>query len=354
MTEDTSPENLRKFLESDDPAIVLMGLSMAKGSGYPNEIQENLLSLALFNSEDSVRIKALESVKELGLEKKYLPEKTLWIERIYYQNQKSTRENYGREVKNELNYLNASAIEPVIKTILAMEGGECLFDIAKKISQKLFSRSWDDFADVGLEESPSINNIKLILKGITDFCDKDKCIEFYDKLLWSTLGMVEPVPSFYAQESAGYVVGFFQGSNIIPYYLLNVTRALPLMLIFNSYTDINAQEKYEIIFSKSFWEINQVIIDKGTNEQKQGDLWEFVKPCMEMCIKLDKKNTLLKLETHLLSGDRGEKIAAAQVFEMLYNSNPTEKKLQKRIFEIVEPVRKHKLGLVRSALKAIK
>ena len=32
MTEDTSPENLRKFLESDDPAMVRMGLSMAKGA----------------------------------------------------------------------------------------------------------------------------------------------------------------------------------------------------------------------------------------------------------------------------------------------------------------------------------
>ena len=30
MTDD--PENLRKFLESDDPAMVLMGLSMAKGT----------------------------------------------------------------------------------------------------------------------------------------------------------------------------------------------------------------------------------------------------------------------------------------------------------------------------------
>ena len=33
MTEDTSPENLRKFLESDDPAMVRMGLSLAKGAG---------------------------------------------------------------------------------------------------------------------------------------------------------------------------------------------------------------------------------------------------------------------------------------------------------------------------------
>ena len=31
MTEDTSPENLRKFLESDDPAMIRMGSSMLKG-----------------------------------------------------------------------------------------------------------------------------------------------------------------------------------------------------------------------------------------------------------------------------------------------------------------------------------
>ncbi len=31
MTDDASPENLRKFLESDDPALVRMGISMARG-----------------------------------------------------------------------------------------------------------------------------------------------------------------------------------------------------------------------------------------------------------------------------------------------------------------------------------
>ena len=33
MSDDTSPENLRKFLESDDPALVRMGISLAKGAG---------------------------------------------------------------------------------------------------------------------------------------------------------------------------------------------------------------------------------------------------------------------------------------------------------------------------------
>ena len=32
MTDDASPENLRKFLESDDPATFRMGLSLLKGA----------------------------------------------------------------------------------------------------------------------------------------------------------------------------------------------------------------------------------------------------------------------------------------------------------------------------------
>ncbi len=31
MSDDASPENLRKFLESDDPAMVLVGASLLKG-----------------------------------------------------------------------------------------------------------------------------------------------------------------------------------------------------------------------------------------------------------------------------------------------------------------------------------
>ena len=40
MTEDTSPENLRKFLESDDPAMVRMGISMAKGTGVEVTVKD--------------------------------------------------------------------------------------------------------------------------------------------------------------------------------------------------------------------------------------------------------------------------------------------------------------------------
>ena len=58
MTEDTSPENLRKFLESDDPAMVMMGLSMAKGSGVPEEVLPTILKLYMWDEDKTVRAAA--------------------------------------------------------------------------------------------------------------------------------------------------------------------------------------------------------------------------------------------------------------------------------------------------------
>ena len=104
MTEDTSPENLRKFLESDDPALVRMGLSMAKGSqkpkdyhhtlvqtlqrlleshepatrriglavvaasDIPEKLYKNVFGLSLWDPEEENRETAEEMVKKIGLE----------------------------------------------------------------------------------------------------------------------------------------------------------------------------------------------------------------------------------------------------------------------------------------------
>jgi hypothetical protein len=68
MTDDASPENLRKFLESDDPAMRRMGLSMAKGAGVPEELYKNVFGLSLWDPEEGNREVAGELVKEIGLE----------------------------------------------------------------------------------------------------------------------------------------------------------------------------------------------------------------------------------------------------------------------------------------------
>ena len=63
MTEDTSPENLRKFLESDDPAMVRMGLSMAKNIDLTEEIVIKIFEISVSNEVEESRENANEFLK---------------------------------------------------------------------------------------------------------------------------------------------------------------------------------------------------------------------------------------------------------------------------------------------------
>ena len=67
MSDDASPENLRKFLESDDPALRRMGLSMAKGMKVPDSYKL-VMALSLWDSEEGNREAAKELVEEIGIE----------------------------------------------------------------------------------------------------------------------------------------------------------------------------------------------------------------------------------------------------------------------------------------------
>jgi hypothetical protein len=59
MTEnENTPENLRKFLESDDPAMVQMGLAMAKGNGVPDEMLPTILRFYMWDDDKTVRAAA--------------------------------------------------------------------------------------------------------------------------------------------------------------------------------------------------------------------------------------------------------------------------------------------------------
>lgn len=65
MTEDPSPENLRKFLESSDPALVRMGISMAKGSGVKVTVED--IQNILIGDGANLSL-GLEFAKEVGIE----------------------------------------------------------------------------------------------------------------------------------------------------------------------------------------------------------------------------------------------------------------------------------------------
>ena len=66
MTEDSSPENLRKFLESDDPAMRRMGLSL-EASDIPEEFYKNVFGLSLWDPEEENREAAGKLVEEIGM-----------------------------------------------------------------------------------------------------------------------------------------------------------------------------------------------------------------------------------------------------------------------------------------------
>jgi hypothetical protein len=68
MTDDASPENLRKFLESDDSALVRMGLSMAKGAGVPDEILGEILWMYMFHDDKTIRAAAKSAFIKLAPE----------------------------------------------------------------------------------------------------------------------------------------------------------------------------------------------------------------------------------------------------------------------------------------------
>ena len=64
MTDDASPENLRKFLESDDPAMVRMGIAMARGIDCPDELMNEILWIYLFHKDKDIRVAAKAVLSE--------------------------------------------------------------------------------------------------------------------------------------------------------------------------------------------------------------------------------------------------------------------------------------------------
>jgi len=116
LTKNDSPENLRKFLESDDPAMVRMGISMAKRIDLTEENLGIILGLKLWSEEPEVRKAATIILKE---DAPKLLEKT--------KNWKNTyRMNDLDKLMDIIEELNASGIQnavPVTHLIKALGDG---------------------------------------------------------------------------------------------------------------------------------------------------------------------------------------------------------------------------------------
>ncbi len=75
-------KNLRKFLESDDPSMIMMGLSMAKGSGIPNELLGHIAGLYLWHDDKTVRAAAKSTFAKQAPEELKITLKENWSPKL--------------------------------------------------------------------------------------------------------------------------------------------------------------------------------------------------------------------------------------------------------------------------------
>ncbi len=114
--DDTSSENFRKFIESEDPALRLMGLSMAKSSGVPEIFYTRVFMLSLWDSEEENRRAAGELVEKIGLEnmlEEYINTIESWNEELFENDLLGLiKENLPEENKIDIDdYISGEALE---------------------------------------------------------------------------------------------------------------------------------------------------------------------------------------------------------------------------------------------------
>ena len=118
VTENSSPENLRKFIESNDPAMILMGLSMAKGNA--NTSRGNLgriLGLYMFHDDKNIRASSKAAFTKLASSDSKKIVKEYW--QAEYRNQSWIWESGW--IKNILTKIDGAGINPFYILVGALE-----------------------------------------------------------------------------------------------------------------------------------------------------------------------------------------------------------------------------------------
>jgi len=121
MTEDTSPENLRKFLESDDPALVQLGLSMTKGIDFTEEFLPTILGRYMWGDDKTVRAISKSFFNKYASEEIQAKVKENW--KASYRTLSMIGDKYPEIVKTFLEAFVSQddfaviALEPLIKAL---------------------------------------------------------------------------------------------------------------------------------------------------------------------------------------------------------------------------------------------
>ena len=122
MTEDENyPKNLRKFMESDDPAMIQMGLSMSKGAGVPKELLPTILKFYMCSDDKTIRATAKSVFTKYAPAE--LKEKVKENWKANYRTMSITGDTYPEIVKTFLEAFESQddfallALEPLIKAL---------------------------------------------------------------------------------------------------------------------------------------------------------------------------------------------------------------------------------------------
>ena len=152
MTEDTSPENLRKFLESDDPAMVRMGISLAKGAGITLSWNDLEPFLESWEHPESIKLEIMLNDEAMmgGIASEYLNLKLKPIETYHdYTYEDDTQPDwwYRTDLLKILN--NFSEKSPIAKDTIAKTKKE-IYEIIDEMVENFveeYEIATDDWPD---------------------------------------------------------------------------------------------------------------------------------------------------------------------------------------------------------------
>ena len=192
MTEnENSPENLRKFLESDDPALIQMGLSMAKGSGVPDDLLGEILWMYMFHDDKTTRAAAKATFMNLAPEDAKQAVKKKW--KASYRNlTDGTSKTLHKQLSilgKALSHTNVDLFEQLIKALededwqLSNSAASALAEIDEKRAVKpLIETLEGKWTTSGIEALAKIGDKRAVEPLIKIFRDDNTIAEALGKI----------------------------------------------------------------------------------------------------------------------------------------------------------------------------
>ena len=190
MTEDTSPENLRKFLESDDPAMRLMGISMAKGVDLP-ESNKILKTLVHWDTEEKVKESAKLIIERKGIELgdaiDYFADCPLWLQIKWIKNREVTK------IIDDDMHMFTEEVCDIVDELIIKEAPKNKKDIDDLVTH-LYDNEWKGSHSMGFPDEsswPMPYELAYCMIKLLKWIEQDETLS--DEILSNTTNVVDGI-----------------------------------------------------------------------------------------------------------------------------------------------------------------